>query len=111
MNEITADNVSNASSYDKAILRGLEKAPKTPLRRLHFHSFFKHGLNRTMLYMIHSRKDSVRELINKLPALFVDNFRANENVVVELLTYFKTEITHTFQLQPYSSVNHSQIFD
>ena len=45
-----------------------------------------------MIHMIHSRKSSVREMINKLPALFVDNFRANENVVIDLLTYFKQEI-------------------
>ena len=85
LNEIICETIYSPSSYDKAIVKGLQKAIKAPLKRLHFHAFFKHGLNNTMLHMIESRENSIRELLVKLPALFVDNFRANEKVIIKLL--------------------------
>ena len=42
--------------------------------------------------MIESRENSIRELLVKLPALFVDNFRANEKVIIKLLECYPTEI-------------------
>ena len=92
LKDVAAEAIPDPAWFDKTILKALKQSPHTALRRLHFHAFCKHGLNDTLLHLIDSRPNDIKEFLSTVPNVFINRFRANETVMVKLLNNYKTEV-------------------
>ena len=93
LKEVTAEVISDSAWYDQMILKEIKQSPDMLIRRFHFHAFFKHGLNHTLMHLIQSRQNDFRELF--AAPIILSNFRADEVIIVRFLQIYKEEIKQT----------------
>ena len=93
LKDVAGEVLNDPGWYDKMILKEIKQSSSVMIRRFHFHAFFKHGLNQTLLHLIDSRQNDFKELLSA--PILVNRFRASEDVIIKLLEIYKEEIEKT----------------